>query len=106
MRGVERSALSNSAGETDMLEPSINQKLRALLGRHELAPTPEQWAALREGWRLPLLYAGQYVAFRDHFVGEGERRRFGRREIVRTSRSLVALSKFVDRLPKGEQRGV
>jgi hypothetical protein len=68
--------------------------------------SPEQWRSLRAHARLPLLYAGWFVAFRDSYEGEGDARRLVHREVLCASRTLEGLHERLAALPEEQQRGV
>jgi hypothetical protein len=87
-------------------EAKLDQGIRRMLDKGPTDYSPEDWRSLREQLRLSLLYKGKVVAFRDHYQGEGDGRRLVRREVLCASRSISVVSKFVDRLPEEEQRGV
>lgn len=88
------------------LEAKLDASMQAILQRGRAEYAPEDWCSLREQLRLTLLYPGRYVAFRDHYHGTGEARRLTRREVLRASRSLAAVSAFVEALPATERPGV
>jgi len=60
---------------------------------------------MREQLRLDLLYAGQFVAYCDHYEGEGDSRRLVRREVLGASTSLPELHGCLSRLSDEQQRG-
>jgi hypothetical protein len=77
-----------------------------MLGQRPEAYSADDWRSLREGLRLSVLYPGRYVAFRDHYQGEGPSRRLVRREVVHSSRSLAAVNKRIDSLPEKERPNI
>jgi hypothetical protein len=87
-------------------EAKLDAGVKALLNKGPEDYTPSEWQSVREHLRLVVLYPGKYVAFRDCFKGEGQARRLVQRQILRTSTSLVAVSRHIDRLPEKERQGV
>lgn len=87
-------------------EVRLDQGVRALVGTEYQTYSKEDQHCLREQLRLTVLHPGQYVAFRDYFRGEGDTRRLVRREVLRASRSLAAVSKHVEALPEHERQTV
>lgn len=87
-------------------EAALDRGIRSLLGKKPEDYSPDDWHSLREQLRLEILHPGQFVAFRDHFQGEGASRRLIRREVVHASRSLAAISKHVDRLPEKKRHAI
>lgn len=88
-------------------EEKLDRGIELLLHRGRTAySNPEVWLEFREQMRLTVLYPGRWVAFRDHFEGEGVSRRLLRREVLRSARSAFAVSKYLASLPEKEQRGV
>jgi hypothetical protein len=88
------------------LEAKLDRGVREVVGKGPEEYSPEDWRSLREQLRLCILYPGKVVAFRDHYEGEGDSRRLVRREVLRASRSLWAVGKYLDKLPEEEQRDV
>jgi hypothetical protein len=86
-------------------EAELDRRIQSLLGDGPDAYTPEDWCGLREQLRLDLLYAGQFVAYRDHYEGEGDRRRLVRREVLHASATLDDLHEHLGHLPAEQQRG-
>lgn len=97
---------NTNQGRGKDLEAKLDQGIKDLLGRGPEDYTPDQWRGLREQLRLCILYQGQYVLYRDHYEGEYESLRLVWREVLATSRSLWALNKRIDQLPKEEQQEV
>ena len=87
-------------------EARLDRKIRSLLGKGPLDYAAEEWHGLREQLRLALLYPGRYVAFRDHYTGEGASLRLTHREVLLDSRSLAALNQRLAKLPEETQQGV
>jgi hypothetical protein len=87
-------------------EAKLDRKIRSLLGKGPLDYPAEEWRGIREQLRLTLLYPGRYVAFRDHYTGEGASLRLIHRKVLLDSRSLTALNKRLARLPQEVQQGV
>jgi hypothetical protein len=91
-------------------EALLDRKLKSLLGKGPQDYRPEQWRSLRERLRLPLLYSGQYVAYCDHYEGEGEARRLQHREVLCAAESLAALNERLEQVlqekPDIKQNGV
>ena len=87
-------------------DTKLDKKLKALLGKGPDAYTAEQWNGFREQMRLPLLYPGKYVLFRDHYAGNGAGLRLIRREVLRSGRSLLAVNRWLDQQPAEIQRGI
>jgi hypothetical protein len=86
-------------------EAKLDRGIRALLGKGPEDYQPDQWRGLREQFRLNVLYPGQYVAYRDHYEGEGDQRRLVRREVLCAYRTLPGLHKRLAQLPEESQRG-
>lgn len=80
-------------------EAVLDRRIQSLLGTGPDNYSSEQWRSLREQMRLPLLYPGQFVAYKDHYEGEGDERRLTCREVLCASRSLSALNKLLEQLP-------
>src|SRR5262245_58555132 len=87
-------------------EARLDREIRSLLGKGPLDYRPDEWLGLREQLRLALLYPGRYVAFRDHYTGEGASLRLRHREVLFNSRSLTALNRRLAKLPEDSQQGV
>jgi hypothetical protein len=87
-------------------EARLDRKIRSLLGKGPRDYGPEEWRGLREQLRLPLLYPGRYVAFRDHYTGKGASLRLVLREVLFDSRSLAALNRRLAKLPEEARQGV
>ena len=87
-------------------EQRLTRGIRALIGKGAADYAPEDWRSLREQMRLSLLYPGRYVAFRDHFRGEGEDQRLVRREVVCEAESLEEVSRLLEALPQDERMGI
>jgi hypothetical protein len=86
-------------------EATLDRRIRSLLGTGRPDYSPEEWRGLREQLRLALLYPGRYVAFRDHYSGEGVSLRLVRREVLLASRSLTALNRRLAKLPEHTRQG-
>jgi hypothetical protein len=96
--------MNNHKSKND--EARLDKGLIRLMGMKPDSSTPEEWAALREEFRLQILFPGQYVAFRDHYEKQGKVERFLHREVLSHSKSLATVQRFIGRLPEEEQRGV
>jgi hypothetical protein len=88
------------------LEATLDREVQAMYGKGPADYSPEDWRSLREQLRLSILYPGKFVAFRDHYEGQGDSRRLVRREILYVSRSGAAVIKYVGRLPEDACRDV
>jgi hypothetical protein len=86
-------------------ERRLDQRIRSVLRTGPEDYPPDQWRGLREHARLPLLYSGLFVAFRDHYA-EGVGRRLERREVLYAAASLEQVQEHVAGLPEQEQQGV
>jgi hypothetical protein len=82
----------------------LDQGIRATLGKAGEDCSPEQIRRLREQFRLNVLYPGKYVAFRDHYEGEGDNCRLVHREVLCASRTLRGLHERLEELPQDVQR--
>src|SRR5947209_109501 len=87
-------------------EARLDQCIQSALGTGPHDLPADQWRGLREHSRLPLLYPGQFVAFRDHYEGEGAERRLARREVLHAATSLEALHEHLAQEPEAELQGV
>jgi hypothetical protein len=87
-------------------EARLVEEVKRLAGTGPESFSPEDWASLCEQLRLQALYPGQYVAWRDHFRGEGNRRRLVRREILCASPRAAVVRKELARLSDAELYGV
>jgi hypothetical protein len=86
-------------------EVQLDQRIRSTLGTGPEEYPADHWRGLREHARLPLLYPGQFVAFRDHYE-EWAGRRLARREVLHAAASLEQVQEHVAQLPENEQQGV
>jgi len=84
----------------------LEEKIRAEFGDGPEDYSHADWVSLREQRRLPLLYPGCHVAFRDHYDGEHRGRRLVLREVLYASRSARKVQRYLDQLPDDEIRGV
>lgn len=84
----------------------LDQKIEVLLKKRTADFSREDWASLREQFRLLVLYPGKYVAFRDHFQGEGDDRRLFHREVLHASKSLAVVQKHIATMSEAELQGV
>jgi hypothetical protein len=85
-------------------EERLDQAIRSQLGEGPESYSPEQWRGLRAHARLPLLYAGRFVAFHDTYEGEGTARRLVHRQVLCASRTLEGLHKRMAALPAEQQQ--
>jgi hypothetical protein len=84
----------------------LEEKLQTRIGKGPESYTAADWTSLREQFRLPLLYPGCHVAFRDHHEGEGAARRLVCREVVCVGHNLEEVQQHVAALPDEQLRGV
>jgi hypothetical protein len=84
----------------------LEEKLRSKIGKGAEEYSPSDWRSLREQFRLPLLYPGHHVAFRDHHEGEGAGRRLVSREVVYVGGSLEEVQKHLSSLPDEQLQGI
>jgi hypothetical protein len=84
-------------------EARLDQALEKFLGKRRSDYPPGSWARMRETMRIEVLYPGKYVAFRDHYEGEGDKRYLKKREVVCVSRTLPGLHKRLAKLPEEAQ---
>jgi hypothetical protein len=87
-------------------EELLDHQIRLVHGKGPQDYSPEQWSGLREQLRLSLLYPGRFVAYRDHYKGQGKSLRLVRREVLYASRTLPGLNRRIARLPLEEQEGI
>jgi hypothetical protein len=87
-------------------EIRLDERIRSTLSTGPEEHPADEWRGLREHARLPLLYPGQFVAFRDHHEGERSGRRLTWREVLHVAANLEDVQEHVARLPKEEQQGV
>ena len=87
-------------------EARLEEEVKRLAGAGPESFSPEDWASLREQLRLQALYPGQYVPWRDHFRGEGNKRRLVRREVLSASPRAAVVRKHLARLSDDELYGV
>jgi hypothetical protein len=87
-------------------EAYLEQKVIRLAGKGPESFSPEQWAGLCEQLRLQALHPRQYVAWRDHYQGEGKARRLVRREVLCASRSAAIVRKHLAGLGDADLYGV
>lgn len=85
-------------------EERLDREIRSLMGTGPEDYSPDQWRGLREHARLPLLYAGRFVAFRESYEGEGAGCRLARREVLCASHTLEGLHKRLAALPEEQQQ--
>jgi hypothetical protein len=93
-------------GRVRKQEELLDRKIRLIHGKGPQDYSPEKWAGLREQLRLSLLYPGRFVAYRDHYKGQGNSLRLVRREVLCASRTLPGLNRQIARLPLEEQQGI
>jgi hypothetical protein len=84
-------------------EERLDRAIRSFMGTGPEDYTPELWRSMRAHARLPLLYAGRFVAFLDTYEGEGAARRLVHREVLCASRTLEGLHKRIAKLPEEQQ---
>jgi hypothetical protein len=88
-------------------EVKLDRWIRKELGQGPEDYTPENWCSLREQMRLIALYTGKCVAFRDHYKLDSDGRQYlARREVLRASRSMKVIFRYVDTFPEDVQRDV
>src|SRR5262245_43029857 len=88
-------------------EARLDRLIKAEFGKGpEDYPSPEIWSQVREAKRLNLLYPGRYVVYRKHYIKEGKSRLLVRCEVFHVSRSLLAINRWMDKLPPEKQREV
>jgi hypothetical protein len=81
-------------------EALLDQRIREVMNTGPEKHPAEVWRTLREHARLPLLYPGKFVAYRDTYEGEGDNQRLVRLEVVESSDTLEGLHERVARLPR------
>ncbi len=91
-------------GQASNGEARLARAVRRFTGKGPESYAPEDWASTLESYRLPILYAGQFVAFRDHYRAEGKALRLLRREVLCHSRSMTKVQKFLTNLSDEEKR--
>jgi hypothetical protein len=103
---MKKKGASNSSGKSGVarnnsqrLEAKLDKGIRAMIGTGPDDYSPEDWRSVREQFRLNVLYVGRFVAFRDHYEGEGDTRRLIQREVVASSKSFWAFQKRLAALP-------
>src|SRR5262245_38354892 len=110
MGNGRRTAMGNPRPQTSPRkvdeEARLDRKLKKFLGEGVQAYSAEQWRGLREQMRLPLLYPGQFVAYRDHYQGKGDSLCLVRREVLEVSRTLSGLHKRLAKRGEDQQQGV
>jgi hypothetical protein len=88
-------------------EVKLDKWIRKELRKGPEDYSPHVWRTVREQMRLIALYTGKCVAFRDHYERDAEGRQWLiQREILRVSRSMMVIVRFVASLPEEEQRDV
>jgi hypothetical protein len=85
-------------------EERLDQAIRSFMGTGPEDYTPEDWRSMRAHARLPLLYAGRFVAFLDTYEGEKDERRLVHRQVLCASRTLEGLYKRMAKLPEEQQQ--
>lgn len=85
-------------------EERLDQAIREQLGEGPENLTPEQWRGLRAHARLPLLYAGRWVAFLDTDEGKGAEHSLVDHKVLCSSRTLEGLYKRMAALPQEQQQ--
>ena len=81
-------------------EERLDRAIRSHMGTGPENYTPELWRSMRAHARLPLLYAGRWVAFLDTYEGEKDERRLVHRQVLCDSRTLEGLYKRMAKLPE------
>src|SRR5436190_22716159 len=84
----------------------LDEAVRRLVGKGPESYSPEDWASLCAQVCLQALHPGQYVAWRDHFRGQGKARRLVRREILCASPSAAIVREHLGQLSDDELNGV
>src|SRR5262249_10583319 len=87
-------------------EAVLDEAIQNLTGKCVDDVSADEWRSLREQLRLEVLFPGQYVAFRDHFRGEGDSRRLMKREVLRSSRNLMTVSRHLQGVPQDQRENV
>lgn len=86
--------------EDKRLDQELEKHIGATVADHQ----PEEWCGLREHARLQALYPGKFVAYLDHFEGEGHTLRLRHREVLCVSRTLPGLHKRLEALPEEKRK--
>ena len=91
-------SITNKSADDERLE----ERIRRLVGPEYDTLSEEIRHGMKQQHKLPLLYPGEFVAFRDHWEGQGDDVKLTNREVLRHSRRRKVVEDFI--LNLGEDR--